>query len=127
MKFIAVLAVPVVLYTAQAAFLWSFSIDDAGISFRYAAHLAEGGGFVWNVDGPRVEGYSNFLWVLILAAGRWVGFNIEIFAKILGFILGIFNLTLLAVICKKLWFPKAFWWLPVPQWLRSHPNGPPGR
>ena len=37
--------------------------DDAYISYRYARHLAEGHGLVFNV-GERVEGYTNFLFVL---------------------------------------------------------------
>jgi arabinofuranosyltransferase len=42
--------------------------DDAMISMRYARNLAEGGGLVWNAGGERVEGYSDFLWVLWMAA-----------------------------------------------------------
>ena len=41
-------------------------IDDAYISFRYAENLSQGHGLVFNV-GERVEGYSNLLWILILA------------------------------------------------------------
>ena len=44
-----------------------FLTDDAFISFRYVRNLVEGHGLVFNV-GERVEGYSNFLWVLELAA-----------------------------------------------------------
>lgn len=40
--------------------------DDAFISFRYARNLAEGNGLVFN-PGERVEGYTNFLWVMILS------------------------------------------------------------
>jgi len=43
------------------------TIDDAYISFRYAANLARGVGLVFNV-GERVEGFTNPLWTL-LAAG----------------------------------------------------------
>ncbi len=39
--------------------------DDAFISFRYARHFAEGHGLVWN-PGERVEGYTNFLWTLMI-------------------------------------------------------------
>ena len=46
-----------------------FLLDDAFISFRYVRNLLEGNGLVWN-PGERVEGYSNFLWVLELA-GIW--------------------------------------------------------
>ena len=44
-----------------------FLTDDAFISFRYVRNLLNGHGLVFNV-GERVEGYSNFLWVLELAA-----------------------------------------------------------
>ena len=44
-----------------------FLTDDAFISFRYVRNLLNGHGLVFNV-GERVEGYSNFLWALELAA-----------------------------------------------------------
>ena len=44
-----------------------FLCDDAFISFRYVRNLLEGHGLVFN-PGEYVEGYSNFLWVLELAA-----------------------------------------------------------
>ena len=40
--------------------------DDAYISYRYAQNLARGHGLVFN-PGERVEGYSNLLYVLLLA------------------------------------------------------------
>jgi arabinofuranosyltransferase len=40
--------------------------DDAFISFRYARNLARGEGLVYN-PGERVEGYTNFLEVVVLA------------------------------------------------------------
>lgn len=49
--------------------LYLFVCDDAFISFRYVRNLVDGHGLVWNV-GERVEGYTNFLWVLMLA-GVW--------------------------------------------------------
>ena len=44
-----------------------FLTDDAFISFRYVRNLLNGHGLVFNV-GERVEGYSNFLWIIELAA-----------------------------------------------------------
>jgi hypothetical protein len=41
--------------------------DDAMISMRYAHNLADGHGLVWNPGGERVEGFSNPLWVLVMA------------------------------------------------------------
>src|SRR5438046_1501989 len=40
--------------------------DDAFITYRYAENLARGLGLVYN-PGERVEGYSNFLWTLMMA------------------------------------------------------------
>jgi len=44
----------------------NITVDDAFISFRYAENLATGHGLVFNL-GERVEGYSNFLWTVLLA------------------------------------------------------------
>ena len=44
--------------------------DDAMISMRYARNLAEGHGLVWNGSEPPVEGFTNFLWVLVMAAAH---------------------------------------------------------
>ena len=52
-----------------------FLTDDAFISFRYVRNLLEGHGLVFN-RGERVEGYSNFLWILELAA-LWGAFGLR--------------------------------------------------
>ncbi len=49
-----------------ASVAW-FITDDAYISFRYVRNLLDGHGLVFN-PGEFVEGYTNFLWVLELAA-----------------------------------------------------------
>jgi hypothetical protein len=41
--------------------------DDMMISMRYARNLIEGNGLVWN-PGERIEGYTNFLWTMVMAA-----------------------------------------------------------
>jgi hypothetical protein len=41
--------------------------DDMMISMRYGRNLAEGNGLVWN-PGEHVEGYTNFLWTMVMAA-----------------------------------------------------------
>lgn len=50
---------------------WYFPLfDDAAISMTYARNLAEGHGLVWNPGDAPVEGYSNFLWTLLMAAAH---------------------------------------------------------
>lgn len=46
--------------------------DDAFISFRYADNLASGHGLVFN-PGERVEGYTNFLWTVLIAGAMRLG------------------------------------------------------
>ena len=45
--------------------------DDAAISLTYARNLANGHGLVWIAGQHPVEGYSNFLWTLWMAAIEW--------------------------------------------------------
>jgi len=40
--------------------------DDAMTSMQYAKNLVEGNGLVFNL-GERVEGYTNFLWVMVMS------------------------------------------------------------
>lgn len=44
---------------------WDFTTDDAYISWFYARQLVNGNGLYWHQLMSPVEGYSNFLWVLV--------------------------------------------------------------
>ncbi len=46
--------------------------DDMMISMRYGRNLAEGHGLAWN-PGDRVEGYTNFLWTIVMAGVHLTG------------------------------------------------------
>jgi hypothetical protein len=52
----------------QAREYMPFFVDDSFISLRYAWRLLHGHGLTWT-DGERVEGYSDLLWVLLVAVG----------------------------------------------------------
>ena len=55
-----------------------YRLDDAYITYRYAANLAAGHGFVFNPGGEPVEGFTSPLWCLLLAlpavlgSGSWL-------------------------------------------------------
>ncbi|MBY8977364.1 glycosyltransferase family 39 protein [Rhodobacteraceae bacterium NNCM2] len=69
-------------------FLWLQVVaEDAYITFRYAQNVAAGHGFVWNAGEAPVEGYTNFLWVVICAAVLALGGDIVLFSQIAGFLL----------------------------------------
>jgi hypothetical protein len=65
-----------------------FIKDDAYISFRYAHNLVTGQGLVFN-HGERVEGFTNFLWVLIVAPFEALGWDLFQVCEVLGTVLGI--------------------------------------
>lgn len=74
---------------------WWFLGDDAFIGFRYAKHLAEGFGPVWN-PGERVEGYTSFLWVVLMAGVHAAGGSPELVANVAGVACGAALLVLVA-------------------------------
>jgi hypothetical protein len=76
------------LLLCLAAFLaesWApaAQLDDAYISYRYARNLVEGAGLVYN-PGEYVEGYTNLLWTLLVAAGLALGLEAEAAGHLLG-------------------------------------------
>lgn len=74
---------PALALTLAAAWRFDFLVDDAFISFRYARHLAQGHGLVWNLgESPPVEGFSNFLWVLACAAFERLGLEPMVASRI---------------------------------------------
>jgi hypothetical protein len=76
------------IFAILAVHIWQyvFLVDDAFISFRYAKNLASGEGLVFN-KGERVEGYTDFLWVVILSLFSLLGFQPEVAANVIGIIM----------------------------------------
>ncbi len=73
-----------------------FYHDDAYISLRYVQNFLHGQGLVWNV-GERVEGYSNFLWVILVSLLGMIGVDPVAATKALG-------VSSLGLIAVALWF-----------------------
>lgn len=59
-------------------------VEDAGIAYSYARNLAAGDGLVAFPGGERVEGYSDPLWIALLALGRLLLLDPFVLAKVLG-------------------------------------------
>ncbi len=83
--FLSVFAFQLLLVILQCRDL----VDDAYISARYGRNLTNGFGLVYNRSPAdagleRVEGYSNFLWVIILALGFKLGLTARFIAQFLG-------------------------------------------
>ncbi|MFJ7210872.1 hypothetical protein [Amycolatopsis sp. NPDC098790] len=69
--------------------------EDALVSFRYAQNIADGNGPVFN-PGERVEGYTNFLWLVLIALPRAAfGAEVRTSAVVFG-VLAVLGSVLLA-------------------------------
>ena len=99
----AILAAAVVVSAVLSFALSNFVVDDAYISFRYALNLAQGKGLTYN-PGEHVEGYTNFLWVILLAGAHLLGANIPSAAQALGFLAALLTLGVTWLLAKHL-FP----------------------
>ena len=75
------------------ALYFNFVNDDAYISFRYADNLVRHGELVYNA-GERVEGYTNFLWTLQMAAVLALGGDPVLWSRIFGIAFGLGGLWL---------------------------------
>jgi len=78
------------LFACAAVLLWhslqfAFITDDAYISFVYSRNLAEHGELVFNVGLDPVEGFTNFLWVMVLGLFVLIGLSPELMSLVLGF------------------------------------------
>lgn len=69
-----ILAALLVWVVVAGRALGDWQMDDSYISYRYAWNLIHGYGLVYNV-GEVVEGYTNFLWTMISAAGLGLGLD----------------------------------------------------
>jgi arabinofuranosyltransferase len=110
---VSVAALTVVMIYAANVERYAFLGDDAFITFRYAKNLAQGLGMVWN-PGEFVEGYTNFLWVLMMSAGIRLDIAPEVLSNALGITSGLGVLFLLGrFAADRLHATHPLVWLPL--------------
>lgn len=77
-------------------------VDDAYVSLRYALNLALGHGLTYSAGEPPVEGYTNFLWVLLLAPATRLPVHAAAWATGLGLLFGALAVGLAAALGRVL-------------------------
>ncbi len=105
MKFLSknifhILAIVSIFLGLSEAWKLRWLCDDAFISFSYARNLSEGFGFVYQV-GEYVEGYSNFLWTLLLSGFFVIGVSPLKASLVLGILSYFFLLVYLYFVERK--------------------------
>lgn len=115
-------ALAALVFYAVFIFRTSFSIggtryfvlfEDAMISMRYARHLADGHGLVWNIGEPPIEGFTNLLWVLWMALAHKLGLSeskISLFIMLTGVAILLTTGLVASRIAKKL---SSSPWVPI--------------
>ncbi len=58
--------------------------EDAAMLMRYAQHVAEGHGVVWNIGEPPVDGATDFLFMIVTAFLVRIGLSVESAVRSLG-------------------------------------------
>jgi arabinofuranosyltransferase len=79
----------------------NYVADDGFIAFQYVRNLVRGEGLVYN-PGERVEGYNNFLWIVLLAGFQWLLPETSLLriAQTLGVVFGVLTILL---VCRFSW------------------------
>lgn len=93
----------IVYLIRQLQAIWPFTIDDMYISLRYARHWFLGEGLVWNIGENPVEGYSNFISVLLSYLALKFALNPVVTLKIVG-VLSLGLLTRFLYQLSRFWF-----------------------
>lgn len=88
---------------------FDFVCDDAYISFVYARNLAEHGKLVFNVGLDPVEGYTNFLWTVLLAAFMKLGVGPELASRALGAAFAVATMAVAARLVERLLGRRSGW------------------
>jgi hypothetical protein len=89
-----------IVFCLNALWYSPYLVDDAFISLRYARNLAAGRGLVYN-PGEQVEGFSNFLWVLLEAGLLALGLPVVSSIQILGGAAGLGVVLLTLVLARR--------------------------
>jgi arabinofuranosyltransferase len=113
------LAVSLALAAALLVFhslQFNFVTDDAFISFVYAKNLVNHGALVFNL-GERVEGYTNFLWTLLVALGLALRIPAELSSRVLGTLCAVATMVFSAWLLRRLRGGSYSLWESLPAWI----------
>jgi arabinofuranosyltransferase len=113
-----VLTGALVLYGLLVAIFLPYGIDDSFISLAYARNLAGGRGLVFQEGAAPVEGYSNFLWVVLLAPLARLDVDLYLASKALSAALGGLCIIILWRLADR-WNESRSWWSALPVWLMA--------
>lgn len=88
--------------------------EDAAMLLRYARHIAQGYGIVWNPGEKPVDGATDFLYMMAVAGATRAGFSLEMAARAVGFAAHLLAVLVVYVAVRRLYkAPPPIAWLPA--------------
>lgn len=91
----------ILVFATHVWFYQNFLVDDAYITFRFVQQWVHGNGLVFNI-GERVEGYSNFLWICLLAPFALNDIDLVLAAKLLGVLCALLTLLICPLLARRM-------------------------
>ncbi len=86
--------------------------EDAAMLMRYASHLARGHGIVWNIGEAPVDGATDFLFMVSVAALAKLGIGVGRSVRLLTLVSHLLTILLVYWVNRRLWgagrFPAAW-------------------
>ncbi len=81
---------------------WHVPAEDAAILMRYAEHLAQGHGIVWNIGEKPVDGATDFLYMVVVAGVAKAGVPVESAARLVSLIAHLLTVALVYLGIRQL-------------------------
>jgi len=104
----------VVLLYGTLVFLTFDTIEeDAYIYFRFAANMANGHGYVFNIGGPPVEAGSSLVWQLLLVPLYFIDPAMVISTKLMGILCAGLALRLMYLVSRQFTSDPLLVWVPL--------------
>ncbi len=75
--------------------------DDIFIALRYVQNFVSGNGLVYN-KGERVEGFTDFFWIMLISFFTWLKRDPLVTVQVLGILASVGTLTLVSIITYKI-------------------------
>ena len=101
--------------TVLISFFYSFRLrwlgDDIFIGFRYIQNFLNGHGLVYNI-GERVEGYTDFLWIMLISFFSWLKMDPQLTVQAFGILSSIGTIIIFSIISYKITYPRNIFIIP---------------
>lgn len=81
---IILVLIAIVVFSGHVFRFWPYTLDDSFISFRYAKNVVSGYGITFNPYREPIEGYTAFLWVILMTIPHFLRLDAVMFSKWCG-------------------------------------------